>query len=440
MKTKTVILFMMAVSPIFLKAQPSVDTTKAWSLSDCIDYALEQNIQVRGSELTSRSDKIYVDQAKWQRFPTVSASVSQNFNWSKSGSSQYSGNNSTNYSVNTGVSVYNGFKLSNKIKQAELNLESSKYNSATIKESVSLNVLNAYLQVLYAEELVKNSEKQVESTTEQLQLAEERLRVSIISQSDYLQVKSELASEKLTLANAKSNLGIAKVSLMQLMELPVRDNFEIMKPEMEGELNQKRSPDATEVYTMALGLKPQIKGAELSKKSAEFGEKIAQAGFYPSLSLNAGVGTGYSSILKTDDYWGQIDNKINPSVGLSLSIPVFEQYQAKTSVQLAKINIQDAELNEADVKNQLRKNIEQACFDVSSAQTRFEASKEKYSATLESYNLAEAKFKNGLINSVDYIIEKTNLIVAESDLLQSKYNLIFNYRILDFYVGKPLSL
>ncbi len=440
---KTIILLISLNLPYVLYSQQT-DTT-LWSLSDCINYALQQNIEVRGSELGNKSNEVYYDQAKWNKYPSVSGSVSQNFNWKNSeetatGTTSFSGNNSTNYSVSSSVTLYNGLKLNNNIRQAEINLESGKYSSETIKENISLQILDAFLQVLYTNELVKNTEKQIEATTGQLQLAEERLSLSIISRSDYLQVKSELASEKLTLANAKSSYEIARISLMQLMELPVDKNFDIVTPEMEDELNQLRQPDASSIYQLAMGIKPQVKSAELNTQSAMYDEKIAKAGFYPTVSANAGLGTGYSSLSSNMAYFSQLDNSINPSLGLSVSIPIFQKNQVKNNIKLAKIGIENAGLNEIDVKNQLRKSIEQACVDVTSAQTQFEASKEKYEATEESYALAEEKFKNGLINSVDFLIEKTNLIEAESDLLQSKYNIIFSYKILDFYAGIPLSL
>jgi len=280
----------------------------------------------------------------------------------------------------------------------------------------------------------------LESTIEELNLAEERLTLSIISQSDYLQVKSQLASEKLALANAQSQFAIAKVILMQLMELPVSDDFIFAHPDMNEVANQDRVTDATSVYSTALDIKPQVKNAELNKESATFDEKIARANYFPAISINAGIGTGYSSLTNDQVYFSQMNDQINPSIGFNLSIPIFQKKQVKSNVSNARIGIQNAELSEIEVKNQLRKEIEQACVDVTSAQIEYEASMEQYQATEESYLLAEEKFGQGLINSVDFLFEKTNLIVAESQLLQSKYNLIFSYKILDFYSGVPLTL
>jgi len=415
---------------------------RTWTLEECISYALEQNISVRKSNLSNQSFAYYAEQAKAQRLPSLNGSVSQNFNWSKgvaSGESGFSGSNASSYSLNSGVALFNGSRLTNQIKQAELDIEGGKYSLETTRESISLSILNAFLQVLYSEEQVKNSEKQIESTTEQVNLAGERLALQVISQADYLQVKSQLASEKFNLANANSQLAIAKVSLMQLMELPVSDDFTIAHPDLDESLNQNRFPEVLKIFSTALSIKPQIKNAAVNKEIAALDEKIARAGYFPGLSASAGIGSRFAS--ESDDtYFNQLDNGLTPSVGFSLSIPIYQNKQVKTGIALAKLSYQNAELSETDTKNQLRKNIEQACQDVTSAQIEYEASLEKYQSTQESSALSDEKFTQGIINSVDYLVTKTNLIVSESQLLQSKYNLIFSYKIMDFYMGIPLSL
>jgi len=166
---------------------------------------------------------------------------------------------------------------------------------------------------------------------------------------------------------------------------------------------------------------------------------VAKTALFPTLSASAGISSGYSS-LNTGTYFGQVNDAIYPSVGLILSIPIYQKKQVKTNIAVARIGYQNAELSVIDTKNTLRKSIEQACVDVISAQIKYEASKENYNATLEASMLSDEKFKQGVINSVDYLVSKTNLIVAESELLQSKYNLIVSYKIMDYYMGIPLSL
>ena len=436
------LMLILSLSLIVISEDIIAQQDSTWTLEECIDYAFNQNIQIRKSELSNQRFGLYAEQAKAQRLPSVNASVSQNFNWSKStmtGETGLTGTNGSNYSVNSGVTIFNASRIINLIKQAELDIEGGTYSLETTKESISLNILNAFLQVLYAEEQVKNSRKQIESTAGQLNLAKERLALQVISQSDYSQVKSQMASEKLTLANSESQLAIAKVNLMQLMELPVTSDFNIVQPDLGESLNENRVTDVKTVYETALAIKPQVKSAAVNKEIAAIDEKIAKAAYFPALSASAGISSGFSS-QTTDPYFDQLNNGIKPSAGFSLSIPIYQKKQVKTNVAVAKIGYQDAELSETNTKNQLRKSIEQACQDITSAQIEYEASIEKYRATQESSALSDEKFRQGIINSVDYIVSKTNLIIAESQLLQSKYNLIFSYKILDFYMGIPLSL
>jgi outer membrane protein len=419
---------------------------KKWTLEECINYALTKNVQIQKAGLSNDRNQLYSDQAQANRLPSVNASVRESFNWYKGfdsatgGYGSSSGSNSTNYSVNSSVSLFNGEKLTNKIKQAQLNLQSGRYYSESVKESVGLNILNAYLQVLYDVENVSNAEKQIVSTTEQLALSKERMDLGVISMSDYLQIKSELATEKSTLATAQSQLSIGKVTLMQLMELPVDPNFAVSTANLDSLLVESGQPDAQEIYNLALGIKPQIKNAELTKESTLLDVKIAKADALPSLSMDAGLSSGYSSLTTNSGYTAQLKDKINPSVGLSLSIPIFQKKQVKTNVAIANIAVSDAELDEINTKNQLRKDIEQACVDVVSAKSQYAASLEQNKATQEAYDVTTEKYKVGLLNSTDFLIQKTSLITSESKLLQSKFNLIFSYKVLDFYKGISLAL
>lgn len=439
MKAKAIIILIITFLPGILGAQNDSTLVNKWSLSDCIDYALEQNIQVRQSILTNMSNQVSKEQAQAQRLPSLNASARQNFTWSQSedmttGESSWTGSNSRSLSLNSNITVYNGQRLTNLIKQAELDFQAGLYDSETIKESITISILNAFLQVMAYDENVKNAQSQLDATTEQLQLSEARLQSGIISRSDYLQVKSQLATEKYTLANAKSNAAISKVTLMQLMELPVEENFTIDLPEIDENINQNLSPKASEVYAIALEIKPRIKSVEYQKESAALNEKIARGNYLPTVSANAGLSSGFSSSM------GDLGDQITPTLGLSVSVPIFQNKQVRSNVAMANIGYQSAELNELNTKNELRKEIEQACVDVLSRQIEYEASLESYSSYEESYALAQEKFNNGLINSVDFLFEKTNLIAAQSDLLQSKFKLIFSYKILDFYKGNPITL
>ena len=419
---------------------------EAWTLDDCINYALEKNIDVRKSILSTREDEYNLEQSKANVLPSVSGSASTSFTWAKEALSESNNfadraeSNTTSFGVNASMTLYNGSKLKNTKKQAEINLKSGQFYSDEIKESVSLNILNAYLEILYAQESVKNAQEQITSTSEELALAKERMEIGIISKADYLQIKSELASEKSTLADAQSTLAIDRVTLMQLMELPVNDSFRIVVPDMTDLLVVDEKPVVADIYLQALEIKPQIKEATLDVESAKLDEKIAKADLYPSLSFDAGLNTGWSDDISGYSYNEQLTNQFTPSVGLSLSIPIYQNKEARINLALAKISTQSTQLDEIDVKNDLRKNIEQACVDLTSAQTQYNANLDEYDSAKESYLVASEKYGEGLLNSVDFLSVKTDLITAESDLLQAKYNLVFSSKIIDFYKGVPISL
>lgn len=444
-RIKTILILLTLCIPAILFAQTdSIPTT--WGLSDCIEYALSKNIDVQKADLTTKQDEVNLLQSKYNRLPSVSGSASQSFEWGKELNSttnnygSFKGSNSTSLGVNSSMTLFNGFKLKTQIEQSELNLESSKYYSESVKESMELSILNAYLQILYAQEEISNANKQIESTNEELDLAKERLDIGIFSKSDYLQIKSELASEKLTLANARSTLAIAKVNLMQLMELPVSYNFEVEDFDVTNLLLAEKLSSPTDVYEQALKIKPEIKQAEYNTASAKLEEKIAKADLLPDVSLNAGINTAHSSGIDNVSFTEQMGNRVTPSVGLSVSIPIFQKNQVKTDIKLAQISVKDAQLDEIDTKNTLRKEIEQASVDVATARIKYEASKEQYESVKESYNVASEKYDIGIMNSVDFLLEKTDLITSESDLLQAKYNLIYSNKVLDFYKGIPISL
>lgn len=417
---------------------------KIWTVDDCINYALGKNIQIQKAKVSNDINEINLIFARSAWYPSLSGSVRQNFDWKNNvntttGSTVFRGSNGTIISLNSGITAFNGLKLRNAVKKSETDLEADKYNTEVIKESVSLNILNGYLQLLYSEEQVKNSNNQIASTEEQLNLAGERLKLGSIANSDYLQVKSQLASEKLTLATARSQLEISRVILMQLMELPETDDFIIEKPDLDSLINQSRTPDAKQVYNISLGIKPEVKNAGLLKKSSQIGVDLARANYYPDISLNAGVATSYQSTQTGSSYGNQIKNNISPAIGVTASVPIYLNRQVKTGVAVAMKNTINAELDELNVRNQLRKSIEQACLDVESSQIEYEASGQLYKAVKESFAVASEKYFQGLMNSVDFLIQKTSYISAESTFLQSKFKLIFSYKVLDFYSGRPLS-
>lgn len=444
MTKQKLVVWMIAVMvaiPAVIRAQ-----SDAWTLDACIQQALKANVSVQKARLSVAKSEEYSAQSQASRMPSVSASASQNFTWSKSIDATtgeygaYEGGNSSSYGVNGNVTLFNGFKTNHSIRQSKLNLESSLLDVQTVEESVELNVLSAYVQMLYAREQVANAANQVAVTEQQLKLAEERMKLGSVSRSDYLQIKSSLSSERLTLADAQGTLAMARINLLQLMEMPVNDLFDVASPSVDSLVATLATTDAQAIYMQALQQKPQVKSAALQTQSAQLDIKMAQADRLPTLSLSAGVNSGYSYPTNGFSYSDQIQNRLTPSVGLTLSIPIYQKRQIKTSINIAKISLSNAELTEINTRNTLRKEIEQACQDVATAQLKYQAGLESYTSGVESHQVAVEKLQQGLMNSVDYLFEKNTMITAESNLLQAKYNLIFNTKILDYYKGIPLTL
>ena len=413
---------------------------KQWSLTDCIGYALEQNIQVRKAGVSVSLGELNLKQSKDNMLPSLSASLSENLGWRQETNApdetSWAGSSRTNASLSSGLTLFNGFQLKNQVRQAGLDLKSLQYSADQTMESISLNIMSAYLQVLYSEEQVTNAGNQAEATREELALAAERLSLGAIANSDYLQVKAQLASEESSLASAANSLKMAKLNLMQLMEYPVDEAFEIIRPDIDAIISTAPATDAASLYEEALRVKPQVKIASLNRENASIDLEIARGGFLPSLSLNAGMSTGFTGAAEMG---AQLKSGFSPSVGLSASIPIFRNNQTRASVTRAKYGITTAELDELNTRNQLRKEVEQAVLDAWSALINYQAALKRYDSSVENYNVSEEKFKLGAMNSVDFLIQKTNLTAAESNLLQAKYELVYSHKIIDFYRGVELT-
>lgn len=430
--TMAALLWVVSVS---VHAQP-----QQWTLTDCIGYALEQNIQVRKADVSVSLGELNLQQAKDNMLPSLSASLGENLGLQRmtasTGEVSWDGSSRTSASLSSGLTLFNGFQLRNRVRLAALDQRSLQYSADQTRESVSLSIMSGYLQVLYAEEQVANSRNQAEATREELALAGERMSLGAISNSDYLQVKTQLASEEATLATAENNLKMARLNLMQLMEYPVDESFETARPDIDAVISSIPTADASAVYEEALRVKPQVQIATLNRESAALDLEIARGGFFPSVSVNAGMSTGFTQVAEMGS---QLKNGFSPSLGLTASIPIFRNNQNRVAVSRAQYGITTAELDELNTRNQLRKEVEQAVLDTESARLSYLAALNRYEASLETYSVSEEKFKLGAMNSVDFLIQKTNLTAAESNLLQAKYEMVYSHKIIDFYRGVPLS-
>ncbi|MFA9392484.1 MAG: TolC family protein [Prolixibacteraceae bacterium] len=440
MKIYIFLIILTLCSPILLSAQ-----AQPYSLKDCIEYALEKSTDIDRSQNNVILQSAYLEQAKASRLPNLQLGINQQLTStgidnSIDGEWNRNINSTLNASVNSQMTLYNGAKIKNTILQNEINLESAEINIQAERELISLNILSFYIDALLAKDNLQNSQLQLEATQNQFAYAKAKSEAGVISRSDLLYIKSQLASDKTSNIEAEGNMRLALVSLMQRMNMPINDSFTIQQPEIENIIQQNSETNPETVYTIALGLQTNIKSAELNVKSAETDVEIARSGALPSLQLNGGVGTGYGLNIGNINFGEQFSNSINPYMGLSLSIPIYQRKQIKTQVKTAQIQSSNVKLELIDLKNDLRKYIEQACTDAQTAQSNYKALEEQLGAEQESYDVASEMFSQGMVNSVDFLLSKNNLIIAENKFTQAKYKLVLQNKIVEYYLGKPIEL
>lgn len=460
-----------------LKAQQ-----KVWSLEECIDLSLQNNISLNQKKLSGKLDEINLEQSKAGVLPSLTATGSQSFNFGRSVdpySYDYIEQNisSSNLSLNSNFTLFNGFQTKNNIKKDEIDLKAGNYDLEKTEDNVILDVTQAYLQVLYAYEQVENSETKVKSTEAQVKRTEILVSTGSVPEGDLLKIKSQLATDNYSLVNNENQLSILKVNLMQIMEMPVTDGFDIKRPDfIEPDLGTIAIPESEKVFQDALMQRPEIQEADLMVESAKTSLDIAKGARLPRLILSAGITTGYSntrnlysreSILETREigylqsnpseivvtqaqmftttpigypYFNQLQDNLSESIRLSLSIPIFDRKQVQSNIKRSEININTAKLSAQNTRNQLRKTIEQAYNDMIAARKNLQASREQLKSIEKSFVDTERKFKLGMVNATDYLIEKNNFEQAKSNLTRAKYELIFKQKILEFYQDKPIVL
>ena len=435
----------------------NVSAQKQWSLEDCINYAFDNNIQIKQSELNVETANNEYLQRKLNLIPSLNASTSYNLGWGRSidmATYKYTDNNTQQsyFSVNSDVTLFNGLQQLNTIRQKEFDYLAQKYNYEKIRNDMSLNIASAYLQILFNVELVKNAERQVDITNQQIERTKKQVEAGTIARGSLLDIEAQGANEQSTLVSNKNSLMLAYLDLKQLLDLKASEEFDIEKPKLEVK------PEATEVvppemiYNKALNIMPEIKGAESQLSSAERSLSVSKGSRWPVLSMNGGYATNYSDQIRMSNnpldpdfnnikpFSDQLRDNRNITLGFRLSVPVFNGFQASTRIKQSKIYYENANLNLELEKNRLRKNIEQAYADAVASYQTYLAREKSLEALRESFNYSQEKFDVGMVNATDYNVAKIKLSKAESDLASAKYDYIFKTRILDFYLGKPITL
>jgi len=437
---------------VFLSVQAVIAQKRVWTFQQCLDTAIQRNISVNQTRLTNEINKVNLKQSKANRIPSLSASANEGFNFGRSidpTTNQYveENYNSTNFSVNGNLNLFNGFQNTRTILQNKMNIEAGMSDIEKAKNDVILNITTGYLQVLLYYEILAAADTQAIADIEQVNRTQKMVNAGKVPELNLYQIQSQLATDNLAVVNAQSNLDLSKVTLMQLMEVPIIDSFEVVKPDLSEPSGALLLSNA-EIYKKALAIMPEVNSASIRSNNALQAIKIYEGARWPRLNLNGGINTNYASrstkgtFLNPQSYpfQEQVWDNISQSIGLSLAIPIYSNRQIKSNIDIAKINAMNIQLNEQNTKNVLRKTIEQAYTDLKNSLKKYEATKEQLATAEISYRTIEKKYDVGMVTAIDFLVEKNNFAQAQSNVIQSKYNYIFKSKVLDFYQGNTIKL
>ena len=451
-----------------------------WTLEQCIDYAYENNIQVKQQELNTQFQRNTLNQSYWNILPSVNGSGSNSFSSGRSVDPytyEFTEDNITsyNFSVGSSVTLFSGLQKWNTIAANKFSLLAGLQDELKLKNDIALNISAAYLQILFSEELVIVAESQLEITKQQVARTKILVDAGSLPEGSLLEVQAQEANEEVQVINTQNQLDFSYLTLTQFLELESGISFQIAKPKINIIDKTKVLQSVNSIFEEAINSLPQIKSAEYSLKNAEKNLKVAKGAYLPRLSANASIYTGYSNkrflysieeqsypaqlightingtdvlslpgvsyIPVSEDYQfaDQLNDNAYKSLSFNLSIPIFNQMQVRNSVKNSKLNLISSKYTLDATKNQLYKEIQQAHADAIAAFKKYIASEKSLAATEESFRYTQQKFDVGLVNIVDFNLAKNQFLRVQSDMLQSKYEYIFKSNILQFYRGKPIS-
>ena len=411
------------------------DSLKVWTLGECLDYALENNIQLRQSRNDYLSGVEDTKEAKAALFPSLSASATQGYtNYPSSNATDRNSYTGT-YGLNAGMTLYEGGKLRTAVKQQQVQ---NRIDALAVEESandIRIAIVQAYMQCLYAAEAVTVNRSTAEASKARRDRAEAMWQAGSISKVDFAQLESQYVSDEYQVVVARTSLDNYKLQLKQLLELDITEEMNLAAPAIQESEVLSALPAKAEIYATALDAMPEIKRGELGVESAELGIKQARAGFFPSVSLSAGIGTGHMSGGGFES-GSQVWNRFNENIGLSVSIPIFSNRKNRTAVNKARIVVSNSYLERQNLEKQLLREVESAYLDAVSAQSQYTAAREKQRYAQQSYDLTDEQFRVGMKNTVELITAQNELTAARQELLQAKYMALLGIELLDIYQGK----
>jgi outer membrane protein len=427
-------------------AQTNPVVNKKWSLVDCINYALENNVQIKRQEIVAEISANNYTQAKINILPNLGAGFNHTQSYGRSidlSTNQFLAQN--NYSGSLGASsdliVFNGFKNVNNILRQKYALSANQLQVDKAKDDIILNIASAYLQILFSQELLQVAKSQLEVTQQQVEKTKKLVEVGNKAMGDLMQIQAQASTEKSNVTTANNNLNFSYLILGQLLDMDSVSGFDIVVPE-DLQVNANGIVQSVDnVYSQAESNRPDVKLAENVAKMSEKDLSITKGSRLPSLTLNGQIYTYYSqNLLALKSIHDQLTGNLSEQIGISLNIPIFNRYSIETSIANSKLNLLDAEFKVRQAKLDLYKAIQQAHQDAIGAFDKYQSSVESVKSNQEAFSYAEQKYNVGMVSSVDYNVAKNNLTKAKSDMVQAKYEFIFKTRILDFYMGNDIKL
>lgn len=417
---------------------------QAWTLRQCIDYAIANNIDIRKAANAADKNAVAVNTAKWARLPNLSGSAGQNWSWGRAASpvdNTYSdmNNGSSRFDIGTSVPVFTGFQLPNQYALAKLDFEATIQDLNKAKEDIAINVASIYLEVLFKQELYKVTVSQLELSKEQYSRISRLAEVGKAASAEVAEAKARVAQGEMDVVQADNNYRLQLLALSQLLELPTPEGLSLAEPDTTLAFTPLTPPD--DIYTEALTNKPEIRAAQLRLEGSEKNIRIAQSAFYPTLDFSAGMGSSFYTLngSSSDAFGTQMKNNLNKYVGFSLRVPIFNRFSTRNRVRTARLQQLNLGLALDGTKKVLYKEIQQAWYKAVASESKFNSSLSAVDANEEAFRLMSEKFNNGKATSVEYNEAKQNLTKALSDKIQAKYDYLFCTKILDFYKGQPIE-
>lgn len=414
---------------------------KVWTLDECVDYAVEHNVQILQTIVSQNSAEYQYKMAKNAWLPTVSADASQSFGFGQSPSAYgvYVSDNSasTSFGINLGMPLFNGLNIYNQMKSSSLAFDASKKDVEAAKFELKLLVMSYYMQVVYNKELKSVAEKQLALTEEQHAKTQQLYELGKVAESNVYESAAQVATAKSTLVQAENALMLSVLDIVQALELETEEYFDVVTPEALENIDSRTLPSQEATYNFALNHQPKMEAANLRLEQSYRNVKASKSAWYPSLSLFAGYSTGYynyfSSERETLPFEDQFSNNGRTSFGVRLSVPIFNAMQTKYKVELSKISIENQELVISNTQKELKKEIQQAFYNAVAAEQKFNASEETYNAAQIAYRFSSESYDAGRATLLELNESKNRLFKSESEMLQAKYEYMYRVKVLKFY-------